>query len=68
MIVKGTLLQHLEDTNNGATTMVERIVSRMAQTEGVTEELKEQDPVEWTGLMNNYRHSAEEIVKEMLFD
>ena len=68
MLVKGTLLQNLEDTNKGATAMVERIVSKMAQTEGVTEELKARNPLTWTGLMNNYRHSAEEIVKEVLFD
>ena len=34
----------------------------MAQAEGVTEELKATDPLHWTGLMNNLRHSAEELV------
>ena len=68
MIVKGTLLQHLENMDKEAMDIVERIVSKMAKANGVTEELKEQDPVKWTGLINNYRHSAEEIVKEMLFD
>ena len=68
MIAKGTLLHHLEDMDKEATAMAERIVSKMAKANGVTEELKEQDPVKWTGLMNNYRHSVEEIVKEMLFD
>ncbi|MBQ3427525.1 MAG: TnpV protein [Clostridia bacterium] len=62
MLVKGTLLQHLEDTNKEATAMVERIVSKLAQTEGVTEELKARSPLTWTGLMNNLVHSAEETV------
>ena len=34
----------------------------MAQTEGVTEKMKAADPLRWTGLMNNLRHSAEELV------
>lgn len=68
MLVKGTLLQHLEDMDKEATAMADKIVSKMAKANGVGEELKEQDPIRWTGLMNNYRHSAEEIVKEMLFD
>ena len=42
--------------------MVEQTVARMAQNEGVTEALKATDPLRWTGLMNNLRHSAEELV------
>ena len=42
--------------------MVEQTVARMARAEGVTEELKANDPLRWTGLMNNLRHSAEELV------
>ena len=29
---------------------------------GGTEELKATDPLRWTGLMNNLRHCAEELV------
>ena len=42
--------------------MVEQTVTQMAQAEGVTEELKATDPLRWTGLMNNLKHSAEELV------
>ena len=42
--------------------MVEQTVMQMAKIEGVTEELKATDPLRWTGLMNNLRHSAEELV------
>ena len=42
--------------------MVEQTVARMARAEGVTEALKATDPLRWTGLMNNLRHSAEELV------
>ena len=62
MLMNGTLLSHLEETDKAATEQVKRIVSQMAQAEGVTEELKAQDPLKWTGLMNNLLHSAEETV------
>ena len=40
----------------------EQTVAQMARAEGVTEALKATDPLRWTGLMNNLRHSAEELV------
>ena len=56
------LRSHLAEIEQSAKTMVEQTVAKMAQTEGVTEQMKETDPMRWTGLMNNFRHSAEEIV------
>ena len=58
----GKLTEHLAEIEQTARKMVEQIVARMAQAEGVTEELKATDPMRWTGLMNNLRHSAEELV------
>ena len=58
----GKLTEHLAEIEQTARKMVEQTVARMAQAEGVTEELKEIDPLRWTGLMNNLRHSAEELV------
>ena len=49
----GKLTEHLAEIEQTA---------RMAKAEGVTEELKATDPLRWTGLMNNLRHSAEELV------
>ena len=56
---EGADLAEIEQT---ARKMVEQTVAQMAQNEGVTEELKATDPLRWTGLMNNLRHSAEELV------
>lgn len=40
----------------------------MAEKENVTEELKEIDQLKWVELMNNIKHSAEEIVfKELIY-
>ena len=58
----GKLTEHLAEIEQTARKMVEQTVARMAQAEGVTEELKATDPLRWTGLMNNLRHSAEELV------
>ena len=58
----GALTEHLAEIEQTARKMVEQTVARMAQNEGVTETLKATDPLRWTGLMNNLRHSAEELV------
>ena len=58
----GKLTEHLAEIEQTARKMVELAVTQMAQTEGVTEELKAVDPLRWMGLMNNLRHSAEELV------
>ena len=58
----GKLTEHLAEIEQTARKLVEQTVARMAQNEGVTETLKATDPLRWTGLMNNLRHSAEELV------
>ena len=58
----GKLTEHLAEIEQTARKMVEQAVAQMARAEGVTEELKATDPLRWTGLMNNLRHSAEELV------
>ena len=58
----GKLTEHLAEIEQTARKMVEQTVAQMARAEGVTEALKATDPLRWTGLMNNLRHSAEELV------
>ena len=58
----GKLTEHLAEIEQTARKMVEQTVAQMAKAEGVTEALKATDPLRWTGLMNNLRHSAEELV------
>lgn len=61
----GTLREHLLETDRRATEQIDRIVQHMAKAEGTDEALKARDPMSWVGLMNNYRHCAEEIVLPM---
>ena len=56
------LTEHLAEIEQTAKAMVARSVQRMAETEGLTEQMKEADPMRWTGLMNNLKHTAEEQV------
>lgn len=63
MLLQGTLTQHLIDTNREALALMDTLVKRMAEAEGVTEELKQRDQMAWVGQMNNIRNRAEEIVR-----
>ena len=56
------LTEHLAEIEQTAKAMVARSVQKMAEAEGLTEQMKEADPMRWTGLMNNLKHSAEEQV------
>lgn len=66
MLLNGTLIQHLIDTNEAAMDMLDTLVKQMAKAEGMTEELKRQDQMEWVRKMNSIRNRAEEIVRNDL--
>lgn len=62
LLTTGRLQAHLLETEQTARAQMEQITARMAQTQGVTEELKATDQMRWVGLMNNIRQAAEETV------
>ena len=62
MLLTGTLEPHLEEIGESAQAMFDRIVEQMKKAEGVTEQLKAADQMEWVGRMNSIRSRAEEIV------
>ena len=66
MLLNGSLTQHLIDTNEAALDLMDSLVKQMAKTEGVTEELKKQNQMEWVRRMNSIRNRAEEIVRNDL--
>ena len=61
-LMNGTLHDYLCGINDQAEEMFNRIVSHMAEVDSTDENLKATDQMKWVGLMNNYRHRAEEIV------
>lgn len=62
----GTLDRHLRDVQELAQQRLDTMIPKMAKAWGVTEELKRQDQMKWVGLMNNIRHSVEEMIYEDL--
>ena len=52
---------HLADVNEQAQERFELIEARMRSAEGVTEDLKAQNPMEWVRRANNIRNRAQEI-------
>lgn len=62
MMLSGKLNSHLEEIDQTANSMMERLTSQMAKAQGVTEALKASNQILWLQRMNNIRASAEEIV------
>ena len=62
MLIEGTLNCYLADINQQAEQMFHRLIEEMAQKQGVTEYLKEEQTMEWIGLMNNIQSCVREIV------
>lgn len=66
MLMTGTLFSHLAEIDSQAEKMYSRLVEEMANTEEITEQLKEQNQLEWVQRMNNIHHRATEIVNAEL--
>ena len=68
LLLTGKLNEHLNQADQEAREQVETLMEQMTEKQGVTEELKAQDQMEWVRLMNNIKASAEEIVlKNMIY-
>ncbi|MCR2047992.1 TnpV protein [Acetatifactor muris] len=68
LILIGKLWTYLADLNEQAEERLDLIMEQMKAAEGVTEELKARNQLEWVGQMNNIRNRAEEIIKsEMIY-
>ena len=64
LILNGTLNKHMADAEERARTMLELLISQMAQQEGITERLKAAEQMEWIRRMNSVRSRVEEIILE----
>lgn len=68
MLLDGTLNHYLADINQQAEQMFHRLVKEMAESQGVTEQLKTEQPMEWVGKMGNIQACAREVVNsELIF-
>ena len=66
LILTGKLWTYLADLNEQAEERLDVIIEQMKSAEGVTEELKARNQLEWVGRMNNIRNRVEEIINSEL--
>ena len=68
MFMKKTLRKNIVETDKQAKRRFEILIKQMLEKNPIDENLKNTAPLKWTGLMNNYKHSAEEIIlKEFIY-
>ena len=69
LMLEGKLPEHLVEIDKKANARVEQIVEELAKSENVDEILKQNNQLEWVGLMNNFKNQAEEIVfNELIYN
>ena len=66
MLTSGRLNDYLAGIEEQAQKRFERIVEQMAESEGITKQLKATDQVAWVGEMNNIWSRAREVVNAEL--
>lgn len=67
--ISGKLNIYLADIDKQAEEMCSRLVKQMADREDITEQLKEENQMEWVRQMNNIRIRANEIVlRELIYN
>lgn len=66
LLSQGKLYQHCAEVESQAKDMYDTLIEKMIKAEGITEQLKEENQLEWVHLMNNIESGAKEIVCEEL--
>ena len=66
MLLGGKLDDHLHEIDDAAQKRIDQLMRQMAETTGITEELKARDPMRWVGEMNAIKAQAEEMIFEEL--
>ena len=67
-LTSGRLNTYLADIDRQAQERFERLIEGMKQAQGITEQLKAENALEWVGRLNNIRECAREIVnKEIIY-
>ena len=66
MRMNGTLEKYLGDIDQDASEMFDKMMRAFAEFEGITEQLKSDNQLEWVGRMNNIRARVTNIVNAEL--
>lgn len=68
LLLSGKLDDHLSEIDKEAETIFSQLVKQMAEQEGITEQLKADNQMEWIGMMNNIRSVVMAIIdREVLY-
>ena len=62
LLIQGKLYQHCAEVEAQARDMFATLVDQMKEAEGVTEQLKEENQLEWVRRMGNIEQRAREVV------
>lgn len=65
-LTSGKLYAHLADIEEQAQELFLRLIKEYAEREGVTEQLKVENPIEWVRRMNNIRSRVTEMIEKEL--
>ena len=67
-LVSGKLQQYLAQINRDAQEMFDLLVRQLAEQEGITEQLKAEDQMEWVQCMNSiWNHATEFVNHELIY-
>ena len=66
LLLSGKLDSHLSKVDAQAKAMFFQLVKRLEKREGITEQLKAEDQMEWVRQMNSARNRAEEVIYNKL--
>ena len=68
LLIQGKLYQHCAEVENQARAMFDMLVAQMKEAESVTEQLKEENQMEWVCRMQNIESRVREVViKELIY-
>ena len=68
MFMNKTLRKHIVETDKQSNQRFETLMAQMLEKNPIDENLKNTNPLKWTGLMKNYKNSIEEIIlKEFVY-
>ena len=66
LLLSGKLNAHLEEIDRAANEMFDLLINQYAERQGVTEELKARDQMEWVRRMNGIRGRVEAYIRNKL--
>ena len=68
LLLSGRLMMHLHEIEQSAQNRLNRLMHTLPKQNGVTEDMKAENPMRWAAQMNNLKHQAEEmILSELIY-